>query len=173
MFYDRNRENLKCPKNTCLILIFIYFFLFFYDDDFYYFFIFFRFFAICIYIIIYVNVNNAIKNKNFNNYSNALCLSLFFSIFSTSIKIIYIIIISATNDDDIIVDSFLYIIIIIFIDWISTIVLKKYKEQVKNYCSTNNQNIIYNNPLVQTNLANNNNNSVQANMLNNQNLMHL
>ena len=163
MFYDPNQENLRCPKNTCLFLIFIYFFLFFYNDYFYYFFIFYRFFAICIYIIIYFNVNNAIKNKNFKNYSNGLCLSLFLSIFSTCIKIIYLIIISANYD--------LHFIIIIFIDWISTIVLKCYKEQVRNFCSNNNQNIIFNIPLIQTNLANNNNNnSVQTNMLNNQNL---
>ena len=170
MFYDPNQENLKCPKNTCLTLIFIYIFLFlFNDNDFYYFLIFYRFFAIIIYIIIYININNAIKNKNFQNYSNGFCLSLFLSIFSTFIKIIYVIIIAATKDDDIILDSFVFIMTIIFIDWISTIVLKFYKEQFRNLCSNNNQSIIINNPLVQTNLANNNN-LVQTNVINNQNM---
>lgn len=116
-------------------------------------------------ILIYIFIHNGISKKNYSNYSIAICLSLGFSISFTFFKLIVFIILLGIGVDknNEVLPLYLFPIWIIF-DWPLPIVLLCYIQKVKYICSLNNQIIILNNPLVQTNLivtqnVNHNNNS--------------
>ena len=149
----QNPNNFICPKFSCILIIIFHFasMIIFYNVHFYvvlYFLIYF-----CFDIIICIFVFKGINSKSYNDYLNALKLSLVINSISSFIKVFilglsFLISISFTeyDDDDIKYKSknnsellLLTIISIIYfcVEWMLTFILYFYNDKIKNICPLN------------------------------------
>ena len=185
----QNPNNFICPKFTSLLIIIFHFISMIICYYVAYVVLYFLIY-LCFDIIICILVFKGINSKSYNDYLNALKLSLIINIISSFIKgfilfLGFILSIGFTedyDDDDSYSDEkyfslFIYFTIIIIyfsVEWLLTFILYFYKNKIKNFCSLNIQTQFLTNSILHTLSPNQNlnynNNFIQTNAYNNQNL---